>query len=81
MPTRVVRRCALGGGDQASVGGEADLLQIIEVPQPAADTEVVGVVNVELRVDAERGESPISYLQEQAGGADQRVLGCATVQW
>ena len=30
---------------QASVGGEADLLQIIEVPQPAADREVVRVVD------------------------------------
>ena len=31
--------------EQASVGGEADLLQIIEVPQPAADIEVVRVVD------------------------------------
>ena len=31
--------------EQASVGGEADPFQIIEVAQPAADIEVVSVVD------------------------------------
>ena len=31
--------------EQASVGGEADLLQILEIPQPAADIEVIRVVD------------------------------------
>ena len=40
-----------------------------------------GRLNLELGIDAERRESPIFHLQEQAGGTDQRVLGHATVQW
>ena len=35
--------------EQASVGGEADLLQILKVSQPAADAEVVRVVDDRLR--------------------------------
>ena len=38
-------------------------------------------LNLQLGVDAERRESPIFHLQEQSGGADQRILGHATVQW
>ena len=40
-----------------------------------------GGLNLELGIDAERRESPVFHLQEQAGGTDQRVLGRATVQW
>ena len=40
-----------------------------------------GKLNLELGIDAERRESPVFQLQEQAGGTDQRVLGRATVQW
>ena len=40
-----------------------------------------GRVNLELGIDAERRESPVFHLQEQAGRTDQRVLGRATVQW
>ena len=40
-----------------------------------------GRLNLQLGVDAERRESPIFHLQEQSEGADQRVLGHATVQW
>ena len=32
-------------------------------------------------VRAERRESPLFQMQEQAGRTDQRVLGHATVQW
>ena len=38
-------------------------------------------MNLELGIDAERRESPVFHLQEQAGRTDQRVLGRATVQW
>ena len=40
-----------------------------------------GRLNLELGIDAERRESPVFQMQEQAGGTDQRVLGHATVQW
>ena len=40
-----------------------------------------GRLNLQLGIDAERRESPVFHLQEQAGGTDQRVLGRATVQW
>ena len=40
-----------------------------------------GRLNLDLGIDAERRESPVFHLQEQAGGTDQRVLGRATVQW
>ena len=40
-----------------------------------------GKLNLQLGVDAERRESPLFQMQEQAGGTDQRVLGRATVQW
>ena len=40
-----------------------------------------GRVNLELGIDAERRESPVFHLPEQAGRTDQRVLGRATVQW
>ena len=38
-------------------------------------------LNLELGIDAERHESPVSHLQKGSGGADQRVLGRATIQW
>ena len=37
--------------------------------------------HLEVGIDAERRESPLFQMQEQAGGTDQRVLGRATVQW
>ena len=40
-----------------------------------------GRLNLELGINAERRESPVFHLQEQASGTDQRVLGRATVQW
>ena len=40
-----------------------------------------GRLNLELGIDAERRQSPVFHLQERSGGADQRVLGRATVQW
>ena len=40
-----------------------------------------GRLNLQLGVNAERRESPIFQMQEQAGGTDQRVLGRATMQW
>ena len=40
-----------------------------------------GRLNLQLGIDAERRESPVFHLQEQSGGADQRVVGRATVQW
>jgi len=51
--------------EQASVGGEADLLQIIEVPQPATDIEVVRVVDD--RLGAQRAPFLVVLL-------DARVL-------
>ena len=42
--------------EQASVGSEADLFQIIEVLQPAADIEVVRVVDD--RLGAQRAPLP-----------------------
>ena len=40
-----------------------------------------GKLNLQLGIDAERRESPMVHLQEQAGGTDRRELGRATVQW
>ena len=51
--------------EQASVGGEADLLQIFKVPQPAADIEVVRVVDH--RLGAQRAPFLVVLL-------DARVL-------
>ena len=39
-----------------------------------------GRLNVQLGIDAERRESPVFHLHERSGGADQRVVGRATVQ-
>ena len=39
----IVQACATGT-EQASIGSEKDLFQIIEVPQPAAHIEVLRVV-------------------------------------
>ena len=38
-------------------------------------------LNLKLRIEAERRESPVFHLQEGSAGTDQRVLGRATVQW
>ena len=40
-----------------------------------------GRLNLQLGIDAERRESPLFQMQDQAAGTDQRVLGRATVQW
>ena len=38
-------------------------------------------LDLELGIEAERRENPLSHSQEASGGTDQRVLGRATVQW
>ena len=38
-------------------------------------------LDLELGIEAERRENPLFHSQEASGGTDQRVLGCATVQW
>ena len=40
-----------------------------------------GRLNLQLGVDAERRVSPVFGMREDAGAADQRVLGRATMQW
>ena len=40
-----------------------------------------GRLNLQLGIDAERRESPMFHRQEGSRGADQRVLGHASVQW
>ena len=40
-----------------------------------------GQLNLQLGIDAERRESPVFHLRDNADGTDQRVLGRATVQW
>lgn len=40
-----------------------------------------GGMNLQLGVDAERRESRVFHREEGSRGADQRVLGHASVQW